>query len=126
MTPEQLQLLNSRRPPGRLNIEEAGLFLGFAVHEMRVLLAAKLIKPLGNPLPTRLKHFSSAEIERLRCDSEWLGKATDCVGAAWQERNQRARERLSAPLKQSNRRSVGKRKRAVGSLNNLNNKRVEA
>jgi hypothetical protein len=95
MTPEQFQLLDVRRPPGRLTIDEAGACLGFAVHEMRVLLSARHIRPLGNPLPTGCKHFSSVEIERLRCDTEWLAGASDCIAAAWHERNEKARKKAA-------------------------------
>jgi hypothetical protein len=93
MTNDKFQLLNVRRPPGRLNTEDAGVYLGFAVHEMRLLMAAGLISPLGSPLPSGVKYFSSSEIERLRCDVSWLTKASDCIASAWQLKNQKSREK---------------------------------
>lgn len=92
MTNDKFQLLNVRRQPGRMNIEDAGVCLGFALHEMRVLVAAGLISPLGKPLPSGVKYFASAEIERLRCDAEWLAKACDCIAGVWQSRNQKLRK----------------------------------
>ena len=94
MTAEQFQLLDVRRLRGRLSVEEVEFCLGFAFHESRILISAELLLPLGNPLPTGSKHFSFAEIERLRNDAEWPANASDCVVQAWSERNKRTRKEL--------------------------------
>jgi len=82
-------LLKMPRLPGRINAEQTATLLGFQIHDIPVLIAAKLIQPLGNPTPAAPKWFSSAEIETLRLDSKFLAKATKTVSQRWQKRNSR-------------------------------------
>lgn len=83
------ELLKMPRLPGRINAEQTAALLGFQIHDIPVLVAAKLIQPLGNPTPAAPKWFSSAEIENLRLDSKFLAKATKVVSQRWQQRNSR-------------------------------------
>lgn len=48
---EKLAVLNCRRLPGRLNTAETALLLGVQEHDIPVLVAARLIFPLGKPAP---------------------------------------------------------------------------
>jgi hypothetical protein len=73
--------------PARLNQEETARFLGFAVHDIPVLTAAGLLKPLGRPTPTAVKYFATVELEALRADAHWLSKATEAVMARWRFKN---------------------------------------
>jgi hypothetical protein len=49
---DKFALLNCRRLPGRLNISEVALLLGFQEHDIGILTAAKLLVPLGKPAKT--------------------------------------------------------------------------
>jgi spermidine/putrescine transport system permease protein len=55
-------LLSLRHLPARLNAEEAGWLLGFTKEEITILVAKKILKPLGNPSINGRKSFSAAEI----------------------------------------------------------------
>lgn len=78
--------------PGRCDVELTGELLGFLPHEISVLMAAGLLKPLGRPAPNGHKFFFTSEILELREDRAWLQKATLAVGKHWRERNRKAGE----------------------------------
>ena len=58
-------MLSLRHLPARLNAEEAGWLLGFTMEEITILVAKKILKPLGNPSINGRKSFSAAGILRL-------------------------------------------------------------
>jgi hypothetical protein len=89
MHPERQQFLNLRRAPARLNAEEAAWLLGFLPHEIPVLMASKLLKPLGTPAANGCKYFSVSELERLKENADWLAKASNTIVRHWREKNQR-------------------------------------
>jgi hypothetical protein len=86
---EKFALLNCRRLPARVNTSEAALLLGFQEHDIALLIAAKLLVPLGKPAPNSPKHFAAVEIVAHAADSEWLSKATKVLAKHWQRKNQR-------------------------------------
>src|SRR6266446_258837 len=88
-TQEKFALLNCRRLPGRLNTLETALLLGFQEHDISLLIAAKLLVPLGKPASNAPKYFAAVEIAERATNSEWLGKATKALGKHWQRKNQR-------------------------------------
>jgi hypothetical protein len=53
--------------------------LGFAAHDIPVLVANGLLKPLGHPGDSAVKFFALAAVEPLRSDVKWLGRATDAI-----------------------------------------------
>jgi hypothetical protein len=69
MSSQQLQFLNLRNLPARLTAEEAAWFLGFAPHAIPILVAAGLLKPLGQPAPNANKHFATATLCELKQDT---------------------------------------------------------
>src|ERR1043165_5163632 len=69
---EKFALLNCRRLPGRLNTSEAALLLGFQEHDIALLMAAKLLVPLGKPAPNAPKYFAAVEIAERASDAKWL------------------------------------------------------
>ena len=73
--------------PARLNAEQAAAILGFQPHDMSVLIAVALLKPLGKPVQNSVKYFATADLEGLRQDVRWLGRATDAVQARWRRKN---------------------------------------
>lgn len=80
-------LLNTRRLPARLSVDQAACLLGFADHDIPILVRAKCLKPLGNPAKNAQKYFSSVEIERLAQEKDWLDKATKVISRHWQQAN---------------------------------------
>lgn len=89
MNSAQEQFLNLKALPARVKVEEAAWYLGFAAHEITILMAEGLLKPLGRPPSTGVKYFSAVALEELRRDQKWLARASDCVVQYWKERNQK-------------------------------------
>ena len=89
MNSAQEQFLNLKTLPARLKVEEVGWYLGFAPHEITILMAEGLLKPLGRPPTTGVKHFSAVALEELRRDQKWLARASDCIVQYWKSRNER-------------------------------------
>jgi hypothetical protein len=74
-------------PPARLGIEETAWLLGFNDHDIPVLVAAGLLKPLGRPAATGSKFFATVDLQALRSDTRWLGKASDAIVHYWRDKN---------------------------------------
>ena len=49
-------------PPARLNPEQVGNILGFKEHDIPILVAEELLKPLGTPVPNSTKYFATIDI----------------------------------------------------------------
>ncbi len=77
------------QPPARLTAEETACALGFQLHDLAVLMAAKLIKPLGQPAQNAPKFFAAKTVQELGRDEQWLHKATLAVSRHWQGKNAR-------------------------------------
>ncbi|HEX3628086.1 MAG TPA: hypothetical protein VH280_21960 [Verrucomicrobiae bacterium] len=89
MNSQDEQFLNLKTFPARVRVEEAALLLGFSVHEIPILMAHGMMKPLGHPPLTGVKFFSVASLEELRRDERWLAKASDCIVEYWRDRNEK-------------------------------------
>jgi hypothetical protein len=89
MQQEKESFLNLKTPPARLTAEEAAWFLGFAPHEIPILMADGLLKPLGHPPGNGQKYFATATLEELRRDMKWLAKASDAIVEHWRIKNSR-------------------------------------
>ena len=89
MSDDQQRFLNLKNYPARLRVEEAAMYLGFATHEITILMAEGLLKPLGRPPATGVKYFSAVALEELRRDQKWLARASDCVVQYWKSRNEK-------------------------------------
>ena len=92
---EKLAVLNCRRLPGRLNVSETALLLGFQEHDIALLVAAKLLVPLGKPAPNAPKYFAAVEIAERASDPEWLSSATKQLAKHWLRKNQRKQLKLT-------------------------------
>jgi hypothetical protein len=86
---EKLTVLNCRRLPARLNTSEAAVLLGFQDHDIAVLIAAKLLVPLGKPAPNAPKYFAAVVVAERAADLEWLAQATKTLAKHWQQKNLR-------------------------------------
>jgi hypothetical protein len=86
---EAMSLLNCHRLPGRLNTSEVAVLLGFQEHDVPVLIAAKLLTPLGKPAPNAPKYFAAVDILSATQDRDWLSQATRLLSRYWSEKNTR-------------------------------------
>jgi hypothetical protein len=75
--------------PARLTVEQAAWVLNCHAHDFPVLIAARLVKPLGNPPPNGIKFFATAEVLESAKDRHWLAKVTATINQHWQKKNQR-------------------------------------
>jgi hypothetical protein len=87
VNPEREKYLNLRTKPGKVTSEEAGWHLGFSVREICILIAAGMLKPLGNPAENAIKFFLSWELDQLNRDRAWFDKACHSVTKYWKDRN---------------------------------------
>lgn len=87
----QHTILGLSRLPARLDMPQAAALLGFAEHDIPILVKAKLLKPLGNPPLNGHKFFSAAELQSLAGDHEWLHKASRAVTQHWRRKNEQRR-----------------------------------
>jgi hypothetical protein len=85
--PEAQDCLKLPRLPARLDASQAAVYLGFAPHDIPVLVAAKLLKPLGKPAPNGQKYFALCDLEAYRNDREWLHAASEVINRHWQVKN---------------------------------------
>jgi len=97
MREDQLQFLGVLgRLPARLLAEQVAWVLNCQPHDVPVLVAARLLKPLGHPAPNGVKYFATAELLELMADRTWLAKVTNAVNQYWQKKNHR--QRSGSPL----------------------------
>jgi hypothetical protein len=75
--------------PARLTVEQAAWVLNCQPHDLPVLIAARLVKPLGNPPANGIKFFATAEVLDSAKDRHWLMKVTATINQHWQKKNQR-------------------------------------
>ena len=88
-----LRLLNQL--PARLTAEQAAWVLNCQPHDVPVLVAARLLKPLGNPSPYNVKFFAASELLEQVRDRTWLAKVTNALNQHWQKRNANKKNRLA-------------------------------
>ena len=77
--------------PARLTAEQAAWVLNCQPHDMPALVAAKLLKPLGNPAQNSTKYFATADVLETAKDRSWLVKVTNTISQHWQRQNTRKR-----------------------------------
>lgn len=93
MKEEQNQFLKVLgHPPARLTAEQVAWALGCQMHDVPILIGARLIKPLGNPSHNAVKFFSTAEILEQAKDRSWLAKVSNTICQHWQKKNKRQKE----------------------------------
>jgi len=77
------------RWPGRLDVVATAKLLGFAEHDIPILIAAGLLKPLGDPAANAPKWFAGVEVFRL---------PTRAVARHWRhKRSHQSAKQASAP-----------------------------
>jgi hypothetical protein len=75
--------------PARLTAEQAAWVINCQPHDIPVLAAAKLVKPLGNPPMNGIKYFSTADILEACKDRNWLMRVSAAIHMNWAKRNAR-------------------------------------
>jgi hypothetical protein len=83
------------QPPARLNVEQVAWLLGCQLHDVPVLIAAKLLKPLGNPPQNGVKFFATAELVEQMKERNWLTRVTVAINQHWQRKNALGKRRSS-------------------------------
>ena len=75
------------RLPARLTAEEVAWVINCQPHDVPILVAARLLKPLGNAAPNTVKYFATVELLALMEERAWLAKVTNTVSEHWQRKN---------------------------------------
>lgn len=81
------------RLPARLTAEQSAWALNCQPHDVPILVAARLLKPLGNPSPYNVKFFATSELLEQVEDRTWLAKVTNALNQHWQNKNARKKGR---------------------------------
>ncbi len=89
MKPEVKEFLSLLLRPARVTMQEAAWLLGFNDHEIPILMAKGLLRPLGHPAHNGQKFFLTATLEDLRRDEKWFSKASDAIVDYWRDKNSR-------------------------------------
>lgn len=90
MNDEQRQFLTLlASPPARLTAEQTAWLLNCQPPDITILVAARLLKPLGNPPRNGTKVFATPEILELARDRAWLGRVTLALQQYWRHKNRR-------------------------------------
>lgn len=84
--------LGPDRWPARIPVQAVAWILGLEIHHITVLIAARLLVPLGNPARNAPKYFATSDVLLRRSDSRWLGKVTDALTQHWKTKNSRRRK----------------------------------
>jgi hypothetical protein len=92
----QLEFLNLKTFPARLNSDQAGWLIGCQPHNIPALVAAKQLKPLGHAPANAVKYFSTAEVLELCQDRNWLARVTTAIQNNWARKNARYKAPASA------------------------------
>jgi len=88
MKEEQNQFLRLwGQVPARLNAEQVAYVLNCQPHDVPILVAARLLKPLGSPPSNSVKFFAALEVLELAKDRTWLAKVTTALNQHWQKKN---------------------------------------
>lgn len=74
--------------PARLTAEQTAWVLNCQSHDVPVLMAARLLKPLGTPQPNSVKYFAAVDVLELTKERNWLAKMTNAVSQHWRTKNQ--------------------------------------
>jgi hypothetical protein len=65
--------------PARLTAEQTAWVLNCQSHDVSILMAARLLKPLGNPQKNGIKFFATAELLELVKDKAGWSRSRMCV-----------------------------------------------
>jgi hypothetical protein len=69
--------------PVRRTAEQAAWVINYQPADVTILVAARLLKSLGNPLPSSVKYFAASGLLEKVQDRIWLAKVTDALNQHW-------------------------------------------
>ena len=92
--PATLATWAAKNLPARLDVVATANLLGFAEHDIQILMAAGKLKPLGDVAPNAPKWFAAVEMIRLATDPDWLHKATKEIAKYWRHKRGRRLNQL--------------------------------
>src|ERR1044071_1808171 len=84
--------------PARLTVEQAAWILNCQAHDIPVLVAARLLKPLGNPPANGVKYFACAVVLESTKDPIWLAKVANAIHNFWRIKNSQKKATSSAAM----------------------------
>ena len=85
------------RLPARLTAEQAAWVLNCQPHDVPVLVASRLLKPLGNPAANATKYFAAADLLAQVENRPWLGRVTSAIHQHWHAKNARKQGTCGRP-----------------------------
>jgi hypothetical protein len=80
--------------PARLTAEQAAWVLNCQPHDIPPLVAARLLKPLGNPSANSIKFFATADLMESVQDRNWLVRVSTTIYQHWHRKNSSQQGRL--------------------------------
>ena len=86
----------ARGLPARLDAAATAKLLGFAEHDIQVLIRVGKLAALGDPAPNAPKWFAAIELIRLAADRDWLSRASREVSKYWRHKRERCAQPRSA------------------------------
>jgi hypothetical protein len=92
MNPDMERFLNLRHLPDQLTATETAAKLNLSPHEIPILVAKGLLKPLGHPAPNGPKFFLTTTLKDLERDEKWHGKVRDAIQEYWRYKNGRKQD----------------------------------
>ena len=95
-------LMISKQLPARLTAKQAAWVINCQPHDVPTLVAARLLKPLGNPPPNGIKFFSCGDLIELTKDRSWLVRVTVAINQHWQKQNVRKKGCLVVETEDAN------------------------
>ena len=78
----------------RLRSEDVALILNCQKEDIAVLVAKKLLKPLGNPANNATKYFSRSDLMEQINQEGWLARVTNALYQASRTKNENRRKIL--------------------------------
>jgi len=84
--------------PARLTAEQAAWVLNCQPHDIPALVAAKLLKPLGNPPANGIKFFATVDLLESTKDRNWLVRMSATIYQHWQKQNASKKSRAAISL----------------------------
>jgi hypothetical protein len=79
----------ARGLPARLDVAATARLLGFAEHDIPILMATRRLVPLGDPAPNAPKWFCAVEVIGLAVDREWLNRSSREISKYWRHKRER-------------------------------------
>jgi hypothetical protein len=83
------------RLPARLTAEQVAWVINCQPTDVPILVAVRLLKPLGNPSPYNVKFFAASELLEQVQDRVWLAKVTNALNLHWRHHNARKKRGLN-------------------------------